>query len=123
VRRMSFALTTGAVRARTKTVTRRLGWKFAKAGDRILAVDKLRTKNAQKLGVIEIVDVRREPLDAITYADVARERVNLPDCSKHGPEVAANCVYCFIGMFCRSMKCEPETIVTRIEFRYVEESA
>jgi hypothetical protein len=38
MRSMSFALTTDQVRARTKTVTRRLGWTFLKAGDRIRAV-------------------------------------------------------------------------------------
>lgn len=62
MRRMSFALTTDAVLSRQKTVTRRLGWNVLKPGDRLLAVDKLRTKNALKLAVIEIVSARREPL-------------------------------------------------------------
>lgn len=70
MRRMSFALTTDAVLSRQKTVTRRLGWNVLKPGDRLLAVDKLRTKNARKIGVIEVVSVRREPLFAILRSNV-----------------------------------------------------
>lgn len=66
MRRMSFALTTDAVLSRQKTVTRRLGWRFLKPGDRLLAVDKLRTKNARPLGVIEVVSVTEEPLLDVT---------------------------------------------------------
>lgn len=113
MRRMSFALTTDAVRNRTKTVTRRLGWTFLKPGDRLLAVDKLRTKNAQKLGVIEVVNVRRESLSAIQHADVKRE--GFPDMARID----------FILMFLEAnhlMDRDADDVeVTRIEFRYVEE--
>jgi len=37
---MSFSMTTDAVRNRTKTVTRRLGWNFLKPGDLLWAVEK-----------------------------------------------------------------------------------
>jgi hypothetical protein len=40
MRNMSFSLTTPQVYAGTKTVTRRLGWRFAKAGQRVCAVEK-----------------------------------------------------------------------------------
>lgn len=68
MRRISFALTTDAVNDRRKDVTRRLGWWYAKPGMRLLAVDKLRTKSARRLAVIEVVSVRAERLWRI-YAD------------------------------------------------------
>ena len=39
-RLMSFSMTTPQVRARTKTVTRRLGWRFLKPGVVLWAVEK-----------------------------------------------------------------------------------
>ena len=39
-RNMSFAITTSQVRDRSKTVTRRLGWRFLKRGDVVCAVVK-----------------------------------------------------------------------------------
>lgn len=109
MRRMSFALTTDAIRNRTKTVTRRLGWNHLKIGERIQAVDKLRTRNAQKLAVIEIVDVRKVVLSDIDRDEVDRE--GFPDM----------CAGFFVAMFCESMGCEASETVTRIEFRYVDE--
>lgn len=123
MRRMSFNLTQPAIRERRKTVTRRLGWRNLGPGERLLAVDRLRVKaiDAKVLGVIEVVSVRREPLSAITCADVIAEGVDLPDCSRHGPEVMWPCPYCFIGLFCDAMRLDdPDTEVTRIEFRYVD---
>lgn len=117
---MSFNMTTQSIIERRKTVTRRLGWLNAKPGDRVLAVDRLRTKEAKVLGTIEFVDVRRERLDAITYSDVLAECVVMPDCTTHHPEVTWPCIYCFIARFCKAMECTPESIVTRIEFRYIE---
>jgi hypothetical protein len=127
VRRMSFALTTDAVRARTKTVTRRLGWKFAKADDRILAVDKLRTKNAQKLGVIEIVNVRREWLWEI-YSYLIDPNVTKPifeqvnETTREGfPNMSG---LQFADMFRQMHKLADDDVqVTRIEFRYIDEGA
>lgn len=121
MRRISFNLTQAQVLDRTKTVTRRLGWNNLRVGERLLGVDRLRSRDAKKLCVVEVVDVRRERLDAITCADVIAEGVWMRDCSTHHPEPTWPCVYCFIGRFCKAMKCEPETEVTRIEFKYVDE--
>jgi hypothetical protein len=107
MRRMSFAMTTDAVLNRSKTVTRRLGWIFAKVGDLYLAVDKIRTKNAKELGVIEVVSVRSERLFDITDDDVAREGF---------PGKTASW---FIGFFNGAAD---DPMVRRIEFRYVEDS-
>ena len=76
---MSFFLTPLQMRDRTKTVTRRSPhtWQHLEPGDRILAVRKcqgLRKGERQEpLGVIEILSVRVEPLNAITDEDVERE--------------------------------------------------
>lgn len=41
MRLMSFSLTTAQYRAGTKDVTRRLGWEYLKAGDRIMGCEKV----------------------------------------------------------------------------------
>jgi len=72
MRLMSFAATVPQMRARTKTVTRRLGWTTLKAGDQLLACAKTRgvkVEDREELGVIEVVSVRREPLDVITWPE------------------------------------------------------
>lgn len=111
---MSFSLTTGQVRDRSKDVTRRLGWLFVKVGDRLQAVEKAqglrKGETVVRLAVIEVVSVRREPLHAITIDDVQRE--GFPDSSRES----------FIALFCKANghRCTPMTEVTRIEFRYVD---
>lgn len=106
---ISFALTTRQFLDGSKTVTRRLNWRKLKAGDRLRGVEKaMGIPKGQKqvfLAVIEIVSVRREPLDSITADDVVREGF---------PEMTPGE---FIGMFCEHMKCKPSTEVTRIEFK------
>jgi len=113
-RHISFMLTTAQVRARTKDVTRRLGWRTLKPGDRLVGcVQCMGLRKGQKikrLADIEVVSVRRERLDVITPEEVRRE--GFPTWS---PEA-------FIAMFCRSHRdCTPATEVTRIEFRYLED--
>ena len=110
MRRISFALTADAVRSRTKTVTRRLGWQSLRAGDRLLAVDRVMGfslgEKAVVYGPIAVTNVRRERLDAIDDADVAREGFAGRDAAW------------FVAMFCGAMKCEPGAQVTRIEFAF-----
>lgn len=108
MRRMSFALTERQLLAGTKTVTRRLGWRWLRAGDELLAVRKcmgLRKGEKQEpLARIRVTSVRQERLDAITPDDVEREGF------------AELGVTGFVAMFCRATKCGPEDEVTRIEF-------
>lgn len=116
MRNISFALTTDQFRNRTKTVTRRLGWKFLKPGDVLCACVKCQGLKAgeklDRLGVIRVVDVRREPLSAmaspITYGQVEATREGFPHLLGHQ----------FVEMFCEHMRCHPDTEVTRIEFAY-----
>lgn len=110
-RLMSVALTEQAVRERRKTVTRRLGWKFLKPGDRLILCPKTRgVPKAERveLAEVEVVDVRRECLHEITAADVEREGFGR---STRGQ---------FIRFFCDQMDCKPHTIVTRIEWKYLD---
>lgn len=112
MRRISYSLTTPQFLDGTKDVTRRRGWRMLVRGDRLMAVEKAmglkKGEKAVKLGVIEIVSVRFERLDAITDADVRRE--GFPGRSAEW----------FVDYFCKHMKCEPQTLVNRIEFRRIE---
>lgn len=83
MKRMAFSLTTEAVEKQFKTVTRRPveTWRTLKAGDRVVAVDKVmglkKGQSPRVLGVLRVVDVRVEPLLAITQEDVVREGFTL----------------------------------------------
>lgn len=111
MRHISFALTEKQFVAGTKTVTRRLGWRRLKPGDRLVAVRKSqgipRGEHPVALGIIEVVSVRQEPLLRVTSEDVILEGF---------PEMAP---WDFVRMFCEHMSCQPEAEVTRIEFRKV----
>lgn len=119
MRNMSFALTTNQIIARTKTVTRRTGWADLKPGTLIRAVRKgmgLRPgEKIEPLAVLCVVNVSREPLQAMT---LIHPIAGGEECIDEGfPEMVP---HEFVRMFCGSHKgCTPETIVTRIEFRYV----
>lgn len=113
-RNMSFALTTEQFLDRSKTVTRRLGWKFLKPGDEVMGCKKCMGlkpgEKIERLGLIRVVDVKREPLCSIR---------NYPsDCAKEGfPNMSPGE---FIRMFTAHMKVPTFEFVTRIEFEYVE---
>jgi len=110
-RLMSFAMTTTQLVDGTKTVTRRHGWKNLKVGARLRAVHKAmglrRGESPHVLAVIEIVGVRREPLNAITDDDVARE--GFPAMNAAG----------FVAMFLSKVGGVEHAEVTVIEFRVV----
>lgn len=122
MRTISFALTTQQIRDRTKTVTRRTGWADLKPGTLLRAVVKgmglKKGERQEALAVIRVENVCREPLNFITadldygFSEIAKE--GFADHPSLGwPSV-------WVEMFCRSHKgCTPESVVTRIEFRYV----
>lgn len=109
-RLMSVALTEDAVRAHHKTVTRRLGWRFLKVGDRLTLCRKVMGRKPGeelvRIAEVEVVDVRRERLAAITKADVTAEGF------------AGWSVQQFLDFYCQHMHCDRDTEVTRIEWRY-----
>lgn len=114
---MSFSLTTPQFKARTKDVTRRLGWTRAKAGQVVQGIEKgqglKKGEHPVKLGLIKFTDVRRERLDLMISnyeygkAEVIREgfRTMTP--------------VQFVEMFRIHNNCKPEQVVTRIEFVYL----
>ncbi len=109
-RNMSFAMTTDQIRARTKTVTRRFGWRFLKPGDQVRAVVKSmglkKGEKVQPLAMLRIASVSLEPLNAITPDDVIKE--GFPDWT---PEQ-------FVQMLVDHYKVDPGAEINRIEFEY-----
>jgi hypothetical protein len=78
MRNMSFALTTDQVLKRTKTVTRRVGWNFLKAGDLIQAVEKgmglKKGETVKRLAVLRVKSVTGEWMsDFRSRADAQEE--------------------------------------------------
>jgi hypothetical protein len=73
MRNMSFSMTTEAVRDRSKTVTRRLGWWNLKPGTILQAVEKAqglkRGEHVKPICLIRVVRVSEEPLDAMIDCD------------------------------------------------------
>ena len=110
-RNISFALTTKQIRDRTKTVTRRKGWKFLKVGDVLNGCVKCMGlkpgEKIERLGQVRVTRVNREPLCVIDDVDTAREGF---------PEMKAAE---FVRMFCQHMGGDEAQEVTRIEFEYV----
>ena len=113
MRNISFQLTTEQIRNKTKTVTRRLGWLFLKPGDILNACVKCqglkKGEKIIKICQIRVKSVRRELLFNMNVDEVESE--GFPE-FKEKP-------WKFIEMFCEHNKCEPDTLVTRIEFEYV----
>ncbi|MGV9752688.1 hypothetical protein [Nocardia farcinica] len=114
---MSVSLTEDAVRARTKTVTRRMGWLHLTPGTRLTLCRKVmgRKKGEPlvKIVDVEVVAVGRERLDTITAEEVRTEGFS------DGMTPAE-----FVEFFCASHTgCTPQSTVTRIEWRYLPCSA
>jgi hypothetical protein len=133
MRNASFIHTKQQVRDRTKDITRRLNWLWAKPGMRIQACEKCQgRRNGEplvKLAVIEIVSVRREklnelsrsawcPIRSVLYPPlVYTEAEAIREVQREGfPEMSPAE---FVAMFCVNMKCKPDALVTRVEFKYV----
>lgn len=122
MRNMSFMLTTEQVRSQTKTVTRRNGWRNAKAGDRICAVEKSqglgKGGKIKRLCEIEIIDVRQEPLRRMTD----EPEYGFAECNKEGFPFGHRYGWPseFVAFFCGSHRgVTPDSEITRIEFKYL----
>lgn len=112
-RNMSFALTTDQILNRTKTVTRRFGWWFLKSGDELCAVEKAmglkKGEQINRLAMIRVVSVRREPLNKITQEDCIRE--GFPDDT---PDTFVDMLQDHYGG-----AIAPDKECNRIEFEYI----
>jgi len=112
MRNISCSHTKDQVRARTKTVTRRLGWKDLKPGTLLRVVEKaMGLKPGEKivpLAVVRVTKVTREKLFEI--------RRNRWDCGKEGfPQFDPDE---FIVFFAGTFKVPVDQVVTRIEWKY-----
>lgn len=113
-RLMSVAKTKDAVYARRKWQTRRAGWSFLHVGDKLTLCEKVMGRQGAplvRITDVEVVGVRREPLDAITAEDVAAE--GFPDWTPGE----------FVVFFCNEMGGGPGQDVTVISWRYLDEVA
>lgn len=107
--RLSFAMTTDAVRERRKTVTRRLAKpSWWKEGAWFLGVDKIRQAGAQGLCIGRCGLANKEPLVAISQSEVDRE--GFPHTTPEG----------FIAMFRGTAPREWDGWVWRMPFTYLE---
>lgn len=115
---MSVAMTVPAVRARRKFVTRRVGWRFVKPGERLTLCEKVQGRRAgeplARIVTVQVVSARREPLRAL-----------LDDPAYGAAEVALEG---FAGMdpaefvdqfFIRAQGLSVDAEVTRVEWRYL----
>lgn len=127
-RLMSVAMTTQAVIERRKTVTRRKGWTFLKPGDRLTLCRKVQGRKPGEPLVriidVEVVSVRREPLTML----LGNPRTSLLSYIYGCAEVESEG---FPGMagaefvqrfFVDAQGMKPSDLVTRIEWRYLDES-
>ena len=125
MRLMSVAFTEDAVRARRKTVTRRNGWLFAQPGDQIALCRKVMgRKKGEPLDIIttvEIIDVRREPLNAmlddLDYGFTETTLEGFPE--GHPEHFPSHFVEKF---FLNAQRMKPTDHVTRIQWRYLDET-
>lgn len=112
-RLMAVSLTEDQVRARTKTVTRRAGWCMLRTGDQLTLCRKVmgrrRGEPLERIATVQVTSVRREPLDAITAADVDAEGFPAMTPAQ------------FVDFFVRTHRgCGPGTEITRIQWRYLD---
>lgn len=111
MRNMSFSMTTQQMKDGTKDITRRIGWWNAKPGDRYRAVEKAmglkKGEKIKELGIIEVISVRKEPLNSITKEDCRRE--GFPHFEPQD----------FVQMLVDHLKVKPDVEVNRIEFKRV----
>lgn len=123
-RLMSVTLTKEAVRERRKTETRRGGWTMLRPGDHLTLCEKVMGRKAGEPLVricnVEVVAVRREPLNAITDDAVAREGFGRDDLRDYlnGPD-DGNLAAAFVRFFTDKMGGNPDQEVTVIEWRYL----
>lgn len=111
MKHMSFSATVPQMRARTKSVTRRLGWETLESGEVVMAVVKgqglKKGEKVEKIHAIEITRVTFERLNTITRGEVARE--GFPEMGVSG----------FIKKFCEMNSCADNALVTRIAFKHL----
>lgn len=127
-RLLSVSLTERAVVERRKTVTRRLGWWENKHGRRIILPGQELTlcrkvmgrkpdEPLVRLAQVRVIDVRREPLNAITDEDVLREGFSHAELADYWHDGSLGTA--FVRWYADTMRITPDHPVTRIEWEYL----
>lgn len=118
-RNISFSMTTPQFIDGTKDVTRRMGWDFLKVGDELCAIEKgqglKKGEKVKRLGMIRVVDVRRERLNEmcanLAYGEQECAREGFPTPHQYSDPTA------FVLWFSDSHRgCYPNKVITRIQF-------
>jgi hypothetical protein len=118
MRHMSFSLTTRQFIDGTKDVTRRVGWRNLKPGDRFMAVRKAmglkKGEKVETLGACEVVSNTAERVIDIVARPTrgGRSEVEREGFPTMTPEQ-------FAGMFCEHMNVTGMTSINRIEFKRI----
>lgn len=115
---MSFALTSEQYKNKTKTVTRRNGWKHIKIGVPMNGVNKcMGFRKGEKpviFGQHIPISSHWEPLRrVIDEPEYGKQEMILEGFPDWEPKQ-------FVEMYCNHNKCTPETLVNRIEFEHAE---
>lgn len=114
-RLISFFLTTPQFIAGTKDVTRRTRWLNAKIGMELMGVEKAqglgKGGKVNRLGLIRLVDVRRERLDEMTADPV---NYGIRECIREG--FPGKTPAQFVEFFCDANGCNAWDTITRLEF-------
>ena len=115
---ISFSLTAGQVKAREKTVTRRLGWWNLQPGTILNGIEREEGgKKARKICTIRIVSVRMEPLDSMVEDQLYGQR----ECQLEGfPDMSPEE---YVRMRIKHHGAIPNKICNRIYFEYLDEEA
>jgi hypothetical protein len=125
---MSVAFTEDAVVERRKTVTRRKGWWLNKTGDRLLLPGNTLTlcrkvmgrkpgEPLVRLAEVEVIDVRREPLNLLLDSDAyGQQEMTLEGFDGMPP---ATFLWRY---FIDEQGMSADSVVTRIEWRYLDTS-
>jgi hypothetical protein len=118
---MSFSITEEQYKNRTKTVTRRNGWRHIKIGTVYNGVNKcMGLKKGEKsiifgqhVPISSCWEPLRRMIDEPEYGKLEVALEGFPDWT---PDQ-------FVAMYCKHNKCTPETMVNRIEFVYYDQPA
>ncbi len=110
MKNISFFMTQQQIISKTKTQTRRFGWKTLKIGDELQGVKKCqglkKGEKIEQLCKITITAIRDEPLNAITKADCVKE--GFPNYEPMD----------FVNMIVNHYRCEPDALIRVIDFEY-----
>ncbi len=118
-RLMSVAMTADAVIARQKTVTRRKGWLMLKPGDRLTLCRKVQGRKPgeplDRLAEVKVTHVRREALSTLLIRPYGDREVAMEGLPGMDPSDFVQ------KYFIDAQGMHPNDIVTRIEFRYLQQ--